>query len=101
MREHISHEATLCGSALHASLTGGRWARMGLHRASRARRRAEEHGRTRPVLADAEAVQVRANLHAQEPFRPMKPTEFCLYLCTVIELIVVCRCVVHERSLWE
>ena len=53
---------------------------MGLHRASRARRRAEEHGRTRPVLEDADAVQVRANLPAQEPFCPKKPRSFAFAL---------------------
>ena len=35
-------------------------------------------------------------------FCPRKPTEFCICLCTVIELIVVvCRRVVSEQSLWK
>ena len=32
-----------------------------------------------------------------KPFFPKKPTEFCFCLCTVIELIVVCRRVVSEQ----
>ena len=34
-------------------------------------------------------------------FSPRRQRNFCFCLCTVIELIVVCRRVVSERSLWK
>ena len=46
-------------------------------------------------------VYLRAKPFWLKPFCPTKPTEFCFCLCTVIELIVVCRRVVSERSLWK
>ena len=45
---------------------------------------------TSPVLVSSSNVNDRTELRLK-PFCPKKPTEFCFCLCTVIELIVVCR----------
>ena len=55
----------------------------------------------RGCVARAGNLERRHLARRLKPFCPKKPTEFCFCLGTVIELIVVCRRVVSERSLWK